>query len=85
MLKDRPRIERQLIIAQQQLSQCEAQLASAGVTGKARSRNALWRQLNANCRQLKRRLIAVGAVETREAGLEQRRAEKDAAVATAEA
>lgn len=85
MLKDRPRIERQLSLAQQELSTCESKLAAAGVTGKARGKNALWRQLNANYRQLKRRLIAVGAVETREAEAAQRRDNKEATVETAEA
>ena len=85
MLKDRPRIERQLILAQQQLSAVESKLATDGVTGKARSKNALWRQLNAAYRQLRRRLIAVAAVETREAQMVQRKADKLAGVKTAEA
>ena len=85
MLKDRPRIERQLILAQQQLSAVESKLATDGVTGKARGKNALWRKLNAAYRQLRRRLIAVAAVETREAQMVQRKADKLAGVKTAEA
>ena len=48
MLKDRSRIERQLTKAQQQLTACETKLASEGVTGKARGKNAVWRLLNAD-------------------------------------
>lgn len=76
MLKDRSRIERQLTKAQQQLSACEAKLASDGVTGKARGKSAVWRLLNGDYRQLRRRLIAVAALEEREAGVAQRKAEK---------
>ena len=76
MIKDRTRIERQLTMAQQQLSACEAKLAGDGITGKARSKNAVWRHVNADYRQLKRRLIAVAAVEAREAAAAQRKAEK---------
>lgn len=85
MLKDRSRIERQLNKAQQQLSACETKLASEGVTGKARGKNAVWRLLNADYRQLKRRLNAVAALEAREAGVIQRKAEKAAAAETVEA
>jgi hypothetical protein len=85
MLKDRSRIERQLTKAQQQLSACETKLASEGVTGKARGKNAVWRSLNADYRQLKRRLNAVAALEAREAGVVQRKAEKAAAAETVEA
>lgn len=85
MLKDRSRIERQLTKAQQQLSACETKLASEGVTGKARGKNAVWRSLNADYRQLKRRLNAVAALEAREAGVVQRKAEKAAAAEAVEA
>lgn len=76
MLKDRSRIERQLSMAQQQLTVCESKLATDGITGKARGKNAVWRRLNADYRQLKRRLNAVAALEAREAGVLQRQAEK---------
>lgn len=85
MLKDRSRIERQLTKAQQQLTACETKLASEGVTGKARGKNAVWRLLNADYRQLKRRLNAVAALEAREAGVVQRKAEKAAAAEAVEA
>jgi hypothetical protein len=76
MLKDRSRIERQLTMAQQQMSVCEAKLAADGITGKARNKNAVWRRVNADYRQLKRRLIAVAALEAREAAAVQRKTEK---------
>jgi len=85
MLKDRSRIERQLTMAQQQLTACETKLATDGITGKARGKNAVWRLLNAGYRQLKRRLIAVAAVEEREANVLQRKAEKANAAGTVEA
>lgn len=76
MLKDRTRIERQLSMAQQQLSALETKLAAEGVTGKARNKNAVWRHLNADYRQLKRRMLAVAALEAREADVVKRREEK---------
>lgn len=76
MLKDRTRIERQLSMAQQELSALETKLAAEGVTGKARNKNAIWRHLNADYRQVKRRLLAVAALEAREADVLKRREEK---------
>jgi len=84
MLKDRTRIERQLSLSQQQLSAWETQLEQQGVTGKAKNKNATWRHLSADHRQLKRRLHAVAALEAREAGVVQRKAEKEAATQSAE-
>lgn len=80
MLKDRTRIERQLSMAQQQLSALETKLATEGVTGKARNKNAVWRHLNADYRQLRRRMLAVAALEAREADVVKRREEKANAV-----
>lgn len=77
MLKDRSRIERQLTISKQKLSALETKLAEKNISGKkALSRNAVWRHLNANYRQLRRRMIAVEGVEAREAAVAQARAEK---------
>lgn len=76
MLKDRSRIERQLTFSQQQLSVVEAKLESAGVTGKARAKNPVWRKLSAEHRQLRRRLYAVSSLEKREADAAQRKADK---------
>ncbi len=85
MLKDRSRIERQLTKAQQLLTACETKLAADGVTGKARGKNAVWRALNADYRQLRRRLNAVAALEQREADVLKRKAEKANAVEAVEA
>jgi hypothetical protein len=84
MLKDRTRIERQLALSQQKLSAYETQLSGQGVTGKAKGRNATWRHLNGDYRQLKRRLLAVAALEAREAAAVQRKAELAAAGESAE-
>lgn len=79
MQKDRNRIERQLEVAKQNVQAFEKQLEAAGVTGKQRSRDPRWRHLNADYRQLRRRLLAVAAIEEREAAAAQRRAEKQSA------
>jgi hypothetical protein len=76
MQKDRKRIERQLEQAKQTLATHEKQLEAQGVTGKQKSKDPKWRHLNADARQLKRRLLAVVAIEAREAAAIQRKAEK---------
>lgn len=76
-LMDRLRIERQLKLAQENLSQWEKQLDAQDE--KARRKNAKWRALDGDVRALKRRLIAVGTIEEREAAAEQRKTEKAAA------
>ena len=76
MQKDRNRIERQLELAKQGVSNREKQLEAAGVAGKQRAKDPLWRHLNADYRQLRRRLLAVVAIEEREAVAIQRKAEK---------
>ncbi|MCH2210137.1 MAG: hypothetical protein MK110_02465 [Fuerstiella sp.] len=78
---DRQRIERQLKLAQEKLSQWVKQLDAQKVDEKTRRRNAKWRSLDADVRQLKRRLIAIGAIEEREVAAEQRKAEKSGAAA----
>ncbi|MCA9035528.1 MAG: hypothetical protein KDA91_10370 [Planctomycetaceae bacterium] len=82
MKKDRPRIERQLELAKKSLADCEQGLKAAGVEGKQLAKDPKWRHLNADYRQLRRRLIAVAAVEEREAAAAQRKAEKLAAAST---
>ncbi len=76
MQKDRNRIERQLEVAKQNVLAFEKQLESAGVTGKQRSKDPKWRHLNGDYRQLRRRLLAVKAIEDREAAALQKKAEK---------
>ncbi len=62
----RSSIERQLTKAETALGARVSVLDSQGVDEKSRRRDPKWRQLDANRRQLKRRLIAVAAVEQRE-------------------
>jgi len=78
-LMDRQRIERQLKLAQENLSDWEKQLDAEKVESTSRRKNAKWRSLDADVRTLKRRLIAVKGIEEREAAAEQRKAEKAAA------
>ncbi|MCH2201130.1 MAG: hypothetical protein MK102_04115 [Fuerstiella sp.] len=78
---DRQRVERQLKLAQESLSQWVNQLDAEKVEEKARTKNAKWRSLDADVRQLKRRLIAIGQLEEREAAAEKRRAERSEAAA----
>ena len=85
MKKDRTRIERQLELAKKTLDTCEKSLQAAGVTGKQMSKDTKWRSLNADYRQLRRRLLAVVAIEEREAAAAQRKAEKLSGAAAAEA
>ena len=76
---DRQRIERQLKLAQENLSEWVKHLDADNVEEKSRKKDAKWRSLDSDVRALKRRLIAVAAVEEREAAAEQRKAEKSAA------
>ncbi|MFN9975107.1 MAG: hypothetical protein ACK58T_34975 [Phycisphaerae bacterium] len=84
MQKDRNRIERQLEVAKQGVSGREKQLEAAGITGKQRAKDPVWRHLNADYRQLRRRLMAVAAIDERESAAAQKKAEKQNAE-TAEA
>jgi hypothetical protein len=84
MQKDRNRIERQLEVAKQGVSGREKQLEVAGITGKQRAKDPVWRHLNADYRQLRRRLMAVAAIEERESAAARKKAEKQNAE-TAEA
>lgn len=81
MQKDRNRIERQLELARENVANREKQLEAAGVTGKQKAKDPVWRHLNADYRQLRRRILAVAAVEEREAAAIQRKAEKQNALA----
>ncbi len=85
MQKDRNRIERQLELSKQKLSACEGRLEAAGVTGRQRNKDTKWRQLNADYRQLRRRLLAVKAIEDRESAAIQKKAEKQTAAEAVEA
>jgi hypothetical protein len=73
---DRGILERQLKLASAELLGCEGTLEAKGITGDARKRNPTWRSLNAKCRQIKRRLRSVEALEKLDEELQQRKAEK---------
>ena len=75
---DRQRIERQLKLAQENLSQWVRKLDADNVEEKSRKRDAKWRSLDADVRALRRRMIAVSAIEEREAAAEQRKVERSA-------
>lgn len=71
----RSSIERQLTQAEAALNTRVSTLDGEGVEEKARRRDPRWRQLDARRRQLKRRLIAISAVEEREKECESRKVE----------
>lgn len=81
MPQSRDNLERQLKLAEQQLSQAAAVLTEQGVPEKELRRQAKWRECNAVIRQLKSRLRAVTAKEKLRVEVAQRRAEKAAASA----
>ena len=59
-------LERQLTRIKNNLSNCEQALTSAGVGQEQWSREAAWRHLDADRRQVMRRLRAASAIEQRE-------------------
>ncbi|MCP4171241.1 MAG: hypothetical protein GY758_10775 [Fuerstiella sp.] len=81
---DRERIERQLKLAENQQADWEKVLTDDKVDAKEWRRNAKWRHLDADTRALKRRIIAVKAIEDREAEAVQRKADRTATTADAE-
>ena len=70
----RENIERQLATAQEDLAACVSKLKESGVDAKSYRKNAIWRNLDAKCRQLKTRLISVKSTEDREAECATRKA-----------
>jgi hypothetical protein len=77
-------LERQLTVATADLKQRTATLAAAGVQDAAQRLDPQWRQLNAQCSAVRRRLAAVAAVEANNAELEQRKTAGDDAESTDE-
>lgn len=69
-------IERQLDQAEIALGSRISALDAQGVEESARRRDPKWRQLSADCRQLKSRLRAVKVTEEREVECEKRKSEK---------
>ena len=64
---DRERIERQLKLAAQNLADCEKQMDKDKVAPEQRRRQPKWRHFEGEVRTVKRRLLAVKAIEEREA------------------
>ena len=77
---DRERIERQVKLAAQNLADCEKQMDKDKVDPAQRRKSPKWRHFDADLHAVKRRLLAVKAVEEREAAaLERRNQTADAA------
>lgn len=79
----RDNLEWQLNRASSELSAFEKQLDESGVAADVRSKNAKWRNLNARCRQLRHRLIAVAKVEATNVEVAQRKEANSAEPAAA--
>lgn len=71
-------LDRQLTIAQEKLAKYVSVLDEKKVGDADRKRDPIWRNLDADCRQLKSRMVAVAAIAAREAECVQR---KEAAAA----
>lgn len=75
-------MERQLQQARENLAAWTKKLDERGVAAGDRRRDAVWRNLNARCRQLTARLRVTGEVARVNEDLKQRKAEKAAAPKT---
>lgn len=75
----RPVLDLQLKNATAALDQRCAVLDSKGVAVDARKKDSKWRELNARCRQIRRRIGAVEAIVARDAECERVKAERLAA------
>ncbi|MDA0835992.1 MAG: hypothetical protein O2955_20035 [Planctomycetota bacterium] len=74
-------LERELEIAKLKLNEWVKTLDAKGLETAAHRRDAVWRSLNAKCRQLKGRLRAVAGIEANDAEVARLKAEKLAAAA----
>ena len=79
----RDNLQWQLDRANTELSAFEKELDQNGIAADDRSSNPKWRNLNAVCRQLRRRLLAVGKVEATNVEVAQRKEANSAEPATA--
>jgi hypothetical protein len=68
-------LERQLKLAEQSLSKRVKALESAGKSGDACALDPMWRNANAECSKLRRRLTAVAALEANNAEVVRRKSE----------
>lgn len=73
------RIQRQLKLAEEVLAGWVSKMDADKIPADQRKKNAKWRSLDADVRALKRRAIAVKAIEQREADAIARKAEATAA------
>ncbi|NQV24808.1 MAG: hypothetical protein HQ518_10615 [Rhodopirellula sp.] len=71
-------LDRQLAIARTELGKYVSILDEKKVAAADRRRDPIWRNLDAKCRQIRTRMVAVDAVAAREAECKQR---KEAAAA----
>ena len=71
-------LDRQLVIAREKLASYVAILDEKKVAEAERKRDSIWRGLDAKCRQIRTRMVAVAAIAAREAECQQR---KEAAAA----
>ena len=69
-------LERQLALATEDLGRWVANLDAKGVSADSHRRDSRWRNLNAKCRALRHRMVAVNAIAEREAECARRREEK---------
>ena len=79
----RDTLEHQNKIAKDALARWVAVLAEKGIERAAFRRNPKWRQLNAECNQIKRRLNRVAEIEAINQEVAQRKADKLAAAESA--
>ena len=79
----RENLEWQLQRASTELTAFEQQLDQEKVPAETRPRNAKWRNINARCRQLRRRLLAVGRVEANNVEVAKRKEAKSAGTTAA--
>ena len=73
----RAKLERQLELATQTLQARTKRLDSDGVDAKRRGLDPKWRTLNAECRQLRRRLKAADQITARDEDVKRRKNEKE--------
>jgi len=73
MGQTRSNLERQLEQARKRRDASEKAFSTKGITDKALKKQPQWREANARCRQLTRRINAVAAIEKQNAELIERK------------
>jgi hypothetical protein len=77
----RSTLERQMQGAKDALAECVKTLTDKGIERSQFKKNPRWRQLNADCNAIRRRLERVAEIEANNAEVAQRKAEKLGAAA----